>query len=203
MSYLLIENQYFGSVNYYRTLFQYKDVKIESFEAFQKMSFRNRCTIVGSGGPIQLTIPLVGGRNNKQLIRDVRINYSTQWQQQHWRTIVSCYGRSPFFEYYRDEVAQFYKKPVTFLWDFNWSILQWMVKQLKCTASLAVSDVYIKEVPEGVFDARNIFLPATIAQFSAIAYTQVFEHSIGFSPNASVLDLLFCEGPSAGKLLKC
>ncbi|MBA2748463.1 MAG: WbqC family protein, partial [Tatlockia sp.] len=32
-------------------------------------------------------------------------------------------------------------------------------------------------------------------------YSQVFEDRLGFQPNLSILDLLFCEGPNAINLL--
>ncbi|MBI3883573.1 MAG: WbqC family protein, partial [Sphingobacteriales bacterium] len=35
-----------------------------------------------------------------------------------------------------------------------------------------------------------------------IRYTQVFEERLGFHPNLSILDLLFCCGRRAGELLK-
>ena len=95
----IVDYQYFGSINYCNTLFKFLNTEIELFDNYQKMSFRNRCTVVGSNGLVHLSIPVVGGRNKKQLMRDVKIDYSQAWQRQHIKTITSCYGKAPFFEY--------------------------------------------------------------------------------------------------------
>ena len=65
MNSLLIENQYLGSVNYYKMLFNYSYIEIEQYEYFQKMSFRNRCIIPGSNGLLQLSVPVEKGRNQR------------------------------------------------------------------------------------------------------------------------------------------
>ena len=49
---LVIDIQYFGSINWINTLFQYSNIKFELYESWQKMSFRNRTLVAGSHGPI-------------------------------------------------------------------------------------------------------------------------------------------------------
>jgi hypothetical protein len=41
-----------------------------------------------------------------------------------------------------------------------------------------------------------------IAVEDQVKYGQVFEDRIGFQPNMSILDLLFCNGPASAGLLK-
>jgi hypothetical protein len=89
------------------------------------MSFRNRCQIVGAEGVIDLSIPLVRGRDQKALMKDVRISSAQPWQSQHWKTIVSCYSRSPWFEFYRDELEGLYRKQWNFLLDWNLVCFEW------------------------------------------------------------------------------
>ena len=94
---LIIDNQYFGTINYIKILFQFSNIKIEQYESYQKMSFRNRCMVAGSNGVVHLSVPLEKGRGQKELMKDVRISHSANWQVQHWRTIESFYSRSPIF----------------------------------------------------------------------------------------------------------
>jgi hypothetical protein len=50
-------------------------------------------------------------------------------------------------------------------------------------------------------DFRNQVLPKNYKEFNTVKYHQVFEERVGFLPNLSILDLLFCEGKNAGRLL--
>lgn len=203
---LIIDNQYFGTVNYTSVLFQFSNIKIDICEPYRKMSFRNRCVVAGSNGLIHLSVPLENGRAQKQPVRDVRISYSGDWQLQHWRTIESCYNRSPFFEYYRTWLEGFFSKRFTFLADMNMEVLEWVQQQVKLKAVISVTDVYLKTYPGETLDLRGYFMPKNF-QSPAVAgepirYTQVFADRIGFQPNLSVLDLLFCCGPQAHALLQ-
>lgn len=200
---ILIDNQYFGTVNYINILFQFSNIKIEQYESYQKMSFRNRCMVAGSNGVVNLSVPLVKGRGQKLLMKDVRISHADNWQVQHWRTIESCYSRSPFFEFYRDAVLGLLEKKENFLLDMNMRILEWLQSTLKFPGRLSLTEEYRREYPAGTLDLRNTMLPKNFGLSSTgLRYTQVFEDRIGFVPNLCVLDLLFCCGPQANSYLK-
>lgn len=202
MSKLVVEYQYFGSINYIKTLFQFSNINFEVCESFQKMSFRNRMVLAGSNGLVHLSVPLEKGRDQKQLLKDVRISYTLPWQLQHWRTIESCYNRSPFFEYYRDWLEPFYQRRPVFLLDMNRDLTAWLVKQLKLTARLSETTGFLPVYPAEVTDFRSKWLPRNFQESSTnIHYQQVFADRIGFQPNLSILDLLFCEGPNSPNLL--
>ena len=200
---LIIENQYFGTVNYYKTLFEFTHIEIEQYEFYQKMSFRNRCIIPGANGLVQLSVPLQKGRNQREVIREVEIAYKDNWVLQHCRSLEACYNRAPFFEFYRDELFGLLEKRPRFLMDLNLEMLHWVLKKLKANLSISLSDQY-REIPErGVQDRRSWILPKNYQEGSqTVKYTQVFEDRIGFVPNVSVLDLLFCTGPNGIQLLK-
>lgn len=200
----LADSQYFGSVNYYKNLFLYTNNTIELFDNYQKMSFRNRCTLAGSNGLVDLSIPIVGGRNKRQLMCEVKIDYTQPWQQQHIKTIKSCYGKSPFFEYFIMDIEKMLKWQYNFLIDLNNDILNWTKKIVKLNNSISFTSSYIHENSlVDIVDNRNLFMPKNFqAQKDITKYTQVFEAKIGFQPNLSILDMLFCEGPATKNLLK-
>lgn len=167
------------------------------------MSFRNRCMVAGSNGVVHLSVPLEKGRGQKELMKDVRISHSANWQLQHWRTIESCYSRSPFFEFYRDAVWGLLEKKETFLLDMNMRILEWIKSTLKFPGKLVLTDEYHKSYPPDAIDLRNTMLPKNYQlSGTGMRYTQVFEDRIGFVPNLCILDLLFCCGPNAKTILK-
>lgn len=200
---LIIDSQYFGNVNYYKILVEFSNIEIEQYETYQKMSFRNRCMVAGSNGVVGLSVPLEKGRGQRELMKDVRISYSDKWQLQHWRTIESCYSRAPFFEFYRDGVWQLLQKKETYLLDLNMATLHWLKKVLKMPGAISLTRQYLKTYPGEVMDLRNTILPKNYQQAETCPrYTQVFEDRIGFQPNLSILDLLFCCGPETSYLLQ-
>ncbi|WP_051416648.1 WbqC family protein [Asinibacterium sp. OR53] len=204
---IIIESQYFPTINWINILFLNKDIKIDLCETYQKMSFRNRCVVAGSNGLVHLSVPLQKGRSQRQPMKDVKISYATDWQLQHWRTIESCYGRSPFFEFYRDWLEAFYKKQPVFLADMNLEILEWVCKQTGLEKSWEVLDRETDyPIDPRAIDLRGYFMPKNFQSPERcphpIVYTQVFEDRIGFQPNLSVLDLLCCTGPQARLLLQ-
>jgi len=92
----ILDNHYFACINYYLISFNAKHIKIEQCERWEKASFRNRCVVATAAGAINLTVPVQNGRNQKSIFKEVKIDYSQNWQQQHWKTLLSAYNKSPF-----------------------------------------------------------------------------------------------------------
>jgi hypothetical protein len=199
---LLTEFQYFPSVILYKDLNKFSNIVFEQYEYYQKMSFRNRCRIAGAEGKIDLSIPLEKGRDQKTLIKEVRISGSRRWQAEHWKTIVSCYSRSPWFEFYRDELEKLYKRPAAFLIDWNLACFEWSIRVLDMPLKISFTEAFQKSYPEEDWvDGRGRLLPKNEIDPTGISYRQVFEERTGFLPGLSILDLLFCEGKNARRLL--
>lgn len=198
----IIESQYFGNVNWYKMLFENSHVELAQYEAYPKTSFRNRTIIAGSNGLIILSVPLEKGRIQKNQTRDVKISYDQEWQEQHWRSIVSCYGKSPFFEYYQNSLELVLRKKQVFLLDLNWAIQQWVLKQLKFTKIINYSLKQEADFRLSNSDQRDKFKPNNFQSVQdLVKYPQVFEDRIGFQSNLSILDLLSCMGPASKTLL--
>jgi hypothetical protein len=199
---LLIDYQYFGCIDWLKKVSKYSNVEFELCDKHPKLSFRNRTVIAGANGPIVLSVPLVGGREQKTVSGEVKINYAERWQQQHWRAIESSYRKAPFFEFYADPVQQLIFTQHELLWQLDAAIVQWLVKVLKLKLTISHTDHFQPTVPETVNDARYLFLPGKSTEAEVpIRYSQVFEDRLGFLPNLSVLDLLFCCGPETKFLL--
>jgi len=200
---LIIDCQIFPCIYYIRSLMQHKYNKIEKYDYFKKMSFRNRYIIAGANGIQNLTVPVAGGREQKALMKDITIDNSIRWQTKHWRSLVSAYNKAPFFEFYSEAVKSLLFSKEEFLFPFNMQILEWLYATLKLDATIEITDAYNKNYKNDT-DYRNYFLPKNYQENSKnqfLHYTQVFEDRLGFLPNLSILDLLFCEGPNAIYLL--
>ncbi len=202
---ILLSTAYFAPVQYYSKIILSAEVYIEQFEHFQKQTYRNRCVILGGNGPISLVVPVVKGRAPKTLIKDLKISYDSEWQRNHWRTIFSAYNSSPFFEFYKDDIEPFFKKKHSHLLDLNLAIHETLCELLEMdNASVLTED--FEKVPQGTLNFRERISPKnkilSDSAFQAQSYTQVFYERFGFTPNLSILDLLFNEGPNSYSVLE-
>ena len=193
---LITDLQYFGTISHIQSLIKENQVYFDNQHPFSKMSFKNRMVIATAQGPLHLTIPIIGGRDQKLPLQDIQIAYDSPWHNQHYKALVSNYQRSPYFEYYQDELKGIYDSKPKMLIDFLMIVHIWTKKQIKGKWEIK------KETSQQVrlFDP---YLPKNYQTFPlAIKYQQVFEDKTGFLHNLSILDLLFnCGGKQANQLL--
>jgi len=202
---ILLSTAYFAPVNYYSRIIIYEKVYIEQFEHFNKQTYRNRAVISGGNGPITLVVPIIKGRGSKTLIKDLRIAYDMEWQRNQWQTIQSAYNSSPYFEYYIDDIQPFFQKKARYLLDYNLTIHETLCELMEIENNFYLTQGF-EEVSEDTLNYRDIISPKNKTrpdpQFQAQQYTQVFTEKYGFTPNLSILDLLFNEGPNCYTILK-
>jgi hypothetical protein len=202
---LLIELQYLGSVEYYAMLLAHSEVILEQHENYSKRSYRNRCHILGTNGVLKLSVPLEKGKNQQQSIRKTTIAYTDSWHRQHWRSITSAYGNAPFFEFYKDALETIFMSEPKHLFDFNLKLTETVIRLLELDIDIHLSESYQENPDEGIVDGRNLFSPTkqqALEHIEAIRYPQVFEDKYGFIPQLSILDLMFCQGPSSYQVLE-
>jgi len=204
---LLIELQYFAPIQYYAKLCSGHPLFIEQHEHYIKRSYRNRAHILGANGSMRLTIPLKKGKNEGQPIREVQIEYIRKWQQQHWQSIQSAYGKAPFFEHYSDELRPFFEKEYKFLFDFNFELMETLMDLIGINPEISLTNNYTHNPPEDVLDLRNSIHPKEKhhkpdPHYQSITYAQVFQDKHGFVPDLSILDLLFCMGSETSLILE-
>lgn len=197
MDKILHETQIFGSVNVYSFYTSFKEIVIEKQEHYQKRSARNRYNILTSNGVMHLSIPLTKGKNERQLISDVTISYDEKWYEKHLQSIRSAYGRSPYFEYYFEDIREILLKKHKYLITLNTDILIFILKKLKFNLSVSFTETYQNIYPD-ILDIRHYDITSLAGQTK---YAQVWEGKFNFTPGLSILDLLFCEGPSASIIL--
>ena len=180
------------------------DVYFDNECPFSKMSFKNRMVIATAQGALQLTIPVIGGRDQKLPIKDVKIAYDSPWHLKHYKAITSSYQRAPYFEYYQEDLKLIYNSNHVFLVDFLMEAHYWIKKQLKGNWNLsATKPTELTEEQQKFYKANDFSLPKNYHLLpNPIVYQQVFEDRVGFLANLSILDLLFnCGGKQAKHLL--
>ncbi len=191
-----LSTAYLPPVAYVKVISDSSITFIEKFENYQKQSYRNRCYIYSANGQLPLIIPIFRGGDDRKIER-IKIDYSKEWQKQHWRAIFSAYNTSPFFDYYKDDIYPYYCNQEPYLLDFNTNILNTILELIGLDARPGFTTEF-QECVEGV-DLRDVIHPKRDEETKSKygQYHQVFAHKYGFLPNLSIVDLLFNEGPNA------
>jgi hypothetical protein len=154
--------------------------------------------LMGANGPLLLSVPLEGGRNQKVKWKDVKINYAEPWQRIHWRGIHDNYRKAPWFDDYVPGLEQLFLKKEKFLLDLNLKTVEYCLLRLK----LKVDILAYTEEEALQQNAQRPKKQETLPTEIFPVYRQVFSERHGFSPNLSILDLLLCEGPLATDYLQ-
>ena len=181
-------------------------VYIEACENFQKQSYRNRCRFYGAEGVQTLSFPILHeGGTHKIPISEIKIDYKTPWVQQHERAIVSAYGMSAYFDYYKDELFAILEAGHERLFDLNLALIRFFIEKTGIKVDLQMTQDYERE-PQ-MEDLREVIHPKrpdTILSELDLEkpYFQVFAPKYGFQSNLSIMDLLFNEGPDSILYLK-
>ena len=188
---------YLGSVEQYAHIIQNECI-IDTHENFVKRSERNRTTILSANGVMDLTVPIINSNRPRTPMCDIKIDYSKRWQHQHWISIVSAYSSSPYFEHYMDYFESFYNREYTHLVDYNFQLLEVILKLIGRGQMPTISEGYVESTDLDI-DLRP---KKRDSAFCAEPYFQVFSDKMAFAPNLSILDLLFAEGPNSVSVLK-
>ena len=193
---LVSDYQYFGNISFIELLYKEKQVCFDSHAPFTKMSFKNKMVILSAQGPLALTIPIVGGRDQKTSIQYIRIAYDAPWQAQHFKALKTCYKRAPYFEYYEADLEKLYSTKTECLVEFLESCHQFLQKAIKGKWELIQFNEYAQKIKEEETKKEiHPWQPNNYAQFPIQhEYQQVFTSPSGFIQNLSILDMLFCVG---------
>ena len=184
---------YFGAISYYKALAQHELVVFDNTAAFSKMSFKNRMVIATAQGPLHLSIPIEGGRDQKTPMNEIKIANDSPWRSQHFKAISINYKRAPYFEYYADSLKALYTNEYIYLNDFLIATQHWTKQQLKAKWLIETVDRYpsINNEHKWLDPMKpNNFQTAS----STFQYQQVFDSTTGFIQNVCIVDALFAMG---------
>lgn len=203
---VLLDCFYLPPIHYFAYIAKHDAVFLDCDSVYAKGTYRNRCRIATSNGPLTLSVPLRAGKY-LQPLNQIRIAYDESWQRQHWRSIRDAYRNAPFFQHYEGFFeSELFKKHDTLL-ELNLSLLELTTKLLKLPMPIPLKETLVSEELE----KTNFYRPSLPAfkawkeeayQTGFPKYVQVFEDRIGFLPNLCILDLIFCCGTESVSLIK-
>lgn len=194
------ELHYFPCISQLASMAGAGNINFDPDAPFRRSTFRNRTIVLGPCDLIHLSVPVIGGRSVKSTYAEVKIDHSVPWQRDHFRTLQTAYGNSPFFFAYRDDLKSLYDLKKESLFGWNLICLEWFLKKSKLQSVLSI------QIRKGdkTDDSMGKFLPTNFQSntFEPFPhYFQVFNEKTGFKPNLSCLDLLFHLGPSTANAI--
>ena len=196
----LFTTAYFPSISYMARFLQEDAPLIEICETYHKQTYRNRCRVMTANGVESMSVPVVKINGNHTMTKDIAISYDLPWQHIHSRCLESAYKAAPYFDHYYDYLKPIFKGHFERLIDLNDAALLAVLKMLKVNRGIKHTTDYIRNCDD---DLREAFSPKnTVKTDSFPTYYQVFSTKFPFTPDLSVLDLIFNEGPEAMAYLK-
>lgn len=196
---VLLVTSYWPNLHYFFYVLNASIIHIEQFDNYSKQSYRNRTQILSANGVLNLSIPIKKNKSEK-VVNAIEISYKEDWQKNHWRAITSAYKNSPYFDFFEEDLRVFYSNKYNLLIDYNTDQLKFIVKVLKQKKNIQLTKQY-ESNPDSVIDLRTIIHPKQsylsdklVANKLDQSYYQTFENKISFTPNLSILDLLFNKG---------
>ena len=189
---------YFPCISYMARYIVDSAPVIEVWETYHKQTYRNRCRVMTANGVESLSVPVVKINGNHTMTKDVVISYKEHWQQIHRRCLESAYKAAPYFDHYYDYLKTIFENHFERLVDLNDAALTAVLKMLKVNKEIVHTTDYVHVVEN---DLREAFSPKVISNPDSFPeYYQVFSAKFPFTPDLSVLDLIFNEGPEAMKI---
>ena len=205
-----------------------KFVFFDDIQLTRGKSFSTRVKIIINGDESWLSVPVLG-KSEKQLIKDVKVNNSINWQKKHLKTIKLNYSKAKFFDHYFRDIENILMQNSNFLIDYNIPLIEiisskiglktqflksseLMQNELDTTNkileinALTKASVYYTGKGEGSKrfirdeDFQNNDIKLEWQDFNPIEYNQL--NTEQFVPYLSIIDLLFNEGPNTIKMLK-
>ena len=196
----IFSTAYFPCISYMRQFLAADNPFIEVWETYHKQTYRNRCRVMTANGVESLSVPVVKVNGNHTMTKDVVISYKEHWQQIHRRCLESAYKAAPYFDHYFDYLKPLFETQFERLVDLNDAGLNIVLKIIKTNKEIIHTSDYVHEIEN---DLREAFNPKVATDSNLFPeYYQVFSTKFPFTPDLSILDLLFNEGPHSLSYLK-
>jgi hypothetical protein len=193
---------------------------------YTRRDWRNRNRIKTSRGLEWLTVPVKVKGRYYQTIRETELDGS-QWALDHWRTLLSNYGRAPFFSRLAGELEALYlDRQYTHLSQLNRTLIEWVCSKLGISTLITDSSAYelvdgkterLLEICRQAGATEYLSGPAAadyleISLFEAAGLRVRFFDYTGYPPypqlwgefehGVTILDLLLNCGPEAAAYLR-
>lgn len=198
-----------GSIGYYALMASHRNVVIDRYCRYDKRrKLMHRYDIADVNGRLTLTVPIIKPHfGSGATWNDAGVSAHGAWWNIHKVALWSAYGRTPFFEYYIDELMPYLQprdgvQPES-LTDLNIAI-DTIIRRIAGIES-SVSYQLTAQEKELLNTGNTLIKDYRGDNFDLVTpveYYQVRALQHGFIPNLSILDLIFNMGPETPLVLQ-
>ena len=179
---------YFGNLEYFWYFVKHNKVTIDIGETYVKQSFRNRSEIYGANGKLNISIPVVRPHGAKSKTNQIKFSEAEDWKKNHWKSIESAYRRTPFYEFYIDQIHDLFFTEYVTLAELNLALTLHLINKLGINCEIETTTKYLPIIED---DLRVTLSPKKETKFKSTEYIQTFSDRNPFLNNLSILDILF------------
>ena len=192
----LLEPTYFPPVSHWKHI-QSTNLIWSIKSRYNKQTLTNRTYIDSANGELMLTVPIKhSGKNEPRLYSDIKIDMNSNWKKNHFKSIKICYQSSPFFEFYEDDLINFFYREYENLSDLNFASIKLVSGWLDIKMPKDIYDKYrFSDIK--VNDLSNLSNTKRSEYPKQKKYNQTFENNNGFISDLSIIDLIFSCGPNS------
>jgi hypothetical protein len=219
--------QYLPYLGFFHKLNQCDIFVVMDTVQFERRGVQHRNKIKTSQGAQWITVPVCHRSREEERINTMEINLEFPWSRKHWQAIITNYVRAPYFEKYSPGLEQIFKQEWVNLCELNMAMMTWVMEILEINKPIVYmsqldvtgkksellinicqavgATAYLSGIGGRQYMDMLAFADAGIdvfwQEFSYPTYEQMFPE-LGFVPNLSILDTLFCCGSDTQQFLK-
>lgn len=227
----IMQPTYLPWVGYFDLIDQADDFVFLDDVQFSRQSWQQRNRIRASDGLQWLTVPVQGSGKSRQRICDCLVADDQKFPDRHLRAIEHSYRRSPYWGEYGERLLNEVEEAAQSenLASLNAKLIRWLAETLGIGVRFwrssemgipqAVGRVQrLVQIVQRTSSLAYLTVPGSLgylehgsgqfAEASIRVFTQKFDHPEWtqlhepFIPQASVIDLIFAEGPSALEIIR-
>jgi hypothetical protein len=216
--------QYLAWTGYFHKIFKSDVFVFLDNVQYKKREYQNRNQIRTKNGVQWLTVPVLNSKERFIKIKEACIDSSQDWAGKHWKALYLNYNRSPFFKEYADFFHNLYNQKWESLKDLNIYIIKGINKILNIDKVIYIeSDLEIKNTKTGriidickklgadtylsgiggkAYLEEELFTTAGLKlQYQQFKHPEYMQCHAPFTPNLSMVDLLFNCGPKSAAII--
>ena len=194
---ILVQPKYLPSVNFFKD-FSDNEINIAMDLRYDDVDDINKTTLINSNNSFDIKVPITIPKKDCY-IKDIKIDFSSNWINSHIQSIQSSYGKYPYYIFYIDEIIDKINTRHNFLIDLNHDLLTLLHKflnfqtQIRVINSKTINYDKLNRNERSYFDNKKQNIKDIRENFF---YGKVFDYEI------SVIDLLFLKGPESGYYIR-
>ncbi len=180
---------YFIPIKYFTWCLKAGDFCVPQKFHYDKRLKLNRCRLASSQGALDVSVPLINGRNQRTPLHEIQIDFTRKWVREHIHSIKTVYGKAPYFLFYCDPLFYILQEEERSFTTMSVKLMNEILGLLKMPERVTISD-------------KDTLINSEEIKLIPFQYHQLFEERTGFIEGCSILDLLFNYGPDTAAILK-